>query len=269
MIRDRIFSVITPGMVGIFVVLAGCAAPASQRNPDSARPQSSSRAPGHGEIAVWRLDELAQTGQPVILLRSPQGIHGTVETALLQSILATGGKILGAAGDGPAPEFVVIGSGTVNAYAYFNDAKPTIAFSMGMLRLLAEDQDAWAALFGHELAHLRLEHLRGMKQRRERAALTSSLAGAILSAIGVPFASLAADATATLADRAYSRDDEREADRIGLDYMRRAGFATGGAIALQQRLLTIPGSASLPFLGTHPGGEERIENLRQLIHDDR
>lgn len=257
-----------PRVLGVLLMLAGCALPAAQRPAENAGPQRGALANAHGGIAAWHLNELARLGQTVVLLRSPQGIHGTVETALLQNILATGEKILQATGDGPTPDFVVTGSGTVNAYAYLNGANPTIAFSLGMLRLLAEDQDAWAALFGHELAHLRLEHLRGMKQRRERAAITSSLAGAILSAIGVPFASLATDATAALADRAYSRDDEREADRIGLDYMRRAGFAAAGAITLQQRLLTIPGSTSIPFLSTHPGGEERIENLRQLIHGD-
>ena len=134
-----------------------------------------------------------------------------------------------------------------------------------MVRLLAADQDAWAALFGHELAHLRLEHLRGKQDRREKAAVASSIAGVVLSVIGLPFASVAADASIALADRAYSRDDEREADRISLEYMRRAGFSETGAISLQQRFLTLRGGTSIPFLSTHPSGEERIGNLRQLI----
>ena len=39
--------------------------------------------------------------------------------------------------------------------------------------------------------------------------------------------------------------------------------------AVKTRLLTIRGGTSIPFLSTHPGGEERIENLRQLIQSDR
>ena len=90
----------------------------------------------------------------------------------------------------------------------------------------------------------------------------------VASSIGSPaFASVAADTSVALVDRAYSRDDEREADRIGLEYMRRAGFAETGAISLQQRLLTLRGGTSIPFLSTHPSGEERIENLRQLIQN--
>lgn len=269
MIRRLVSTWVTSCLVCATLLLAGCAAPASPQDRRSPVPHGGAAAPAHGEVAVWALDELVQLQQPAVVLRSAQGIHGVVATGQLQRVLATGERLLQAAGDGAVPEFVLVGSAAVNAFAYFNGTRPTIAFSLGMLHLLAEDADAWAALFGHELAHLRLEHLRGMRQRRERAAVTSSIAGAILSAIGVPFASLAADATATLADRAYSRDDEREADRAGLDYMRRAGFAATGAITLQQRLLAVGGGATIPFLSTHPGGEERIENLRQLIRGDR
>lgn len=268
MISERLSPRITLNLFCALLLVAGCAAPASQQDRRVPLPHGGAQVPVRSEIATWRLDELAELHSPMVVLRSSQGVHGTVATGQLQRIRATGEKIMRAAGDGAVPELVVIGSGTVNAFAYFNGTQPTIAFSLGMLQLLAEDEDAWAALFGHELAHLRLNHLGGMKQRRERAAVTSSLAGAILSAIGIPLASVAADATAALADRAYSRDDEREADRTGLEYMRRAGFAATGAITLQQRLLTVHGGSSITFLSTHPGGEERIENIRRLIHGD-
>lgn len=260
------FSIRFPaGTIAALLLLAGCAAPGAQRAQGMKQPQAGTPAPAHGEMEVWRLDELAQQDQPAILLRNSRGIHAAVETRLLQDILATGEKIRRTADEGPTPALVVTASATVNAFAFINDNQPTIAISLGMVRLLATDQDAWAALFGHELAHLRLEHLRGKQDRRENAQNAGSIAGVILSVIGLPFASVAADASVALAERAYSRDDEREADRIGLEYMRRAGFAESGAISLQQRLLTVSGGSSIPFLSTHPGGEERIENLRQLI----
>lgn len=255
----------TAGALGVLLLLTGCAAPGVQQEQSMKRPHSGAPAPSHGEMEVWRLDELAQHDQPVVLLRNPQGVHAAMETRLLQSILATGEKILRAAGEGPTPEFVVIASATVNAYAFVSGKQPMIAISLGMIRLLSTDENAWAALFGHELAHLRLKHLNSMQDRREKAEIAGSIAGAVLSVIGLPFASVAADASVAIADRAYSRDDEREADHISLEYMRRAGFAKTGAISLQQRLLTIRGGTSIPFLSTHPSGEERIENLRQLI----
>lgn len=267
MLRARYTAKVTASAFAVIFLLSGCAAPSLQREHDRPHPSGNSTAHSHGEIAVWRLDELAQIDQAVILLRNQQGIHGSVETRLLQRILVTGDRIMQAAGEGSKPELVVLASRSVNAFAYVNGTQPTIAFSLGMIRLLSSDEDAWAALLGHELAHLRLDHIRAMKDRREKAEVTSSVAGAILSVIGLPFASIAADATTALAERAYSRDDEREADRVGLQYMRQAGFADIGAINLQHRLLATRGSAPIPFLSTHPSGEDRIEQLRKLMRD--
>lgn len=247
--------------------LSGCAVRSLHEERDLSRSRREDPASAHGEIAVWRVNELAKLDQAVILLRNQHGIHGTVETRLMQRILATGERIVRAAGEGPKPELVVLASRSVNAFAYVNGTQPTIAFSLGMIHLLSSDEDAWAALLGHELAHLRLNHIRTMNDRREKAEVTSSVAGAILSVIGLPFASIAADATTALAERAYSRDDEREADRVGLQYMRQAGFADAGAIKLQQHLLTNRDSAPIPFLSTHPSGEDRIERLRHLMRN--
>lgn len=252
------------GLVAL-LVLAGCAAPGFQQEPGTRPCQSVTPTSSHGAIEVWRLEELAQQDQPAVLLRSAQGVHAAIETRLLRGILATGERILRAAGEGPTPDFVVTASAAVNAFAFVSDKRPTIALSLGMIRLLSTDEGAWAALFGHELAHLRLEHLRSMQERREKAEIASSIAGVALSVIGLPFAGIATDASAALADRAFSRDDEREADRTGLEYMRRAGFAEAGAISLQQRLMTVKSGTAIPFLSTHPSGEERIENIRQLI----
>lgn len=256
---------ITAGVIAVLLLPAGCAAPGTQQERGVQRPQGGTTAPAHGELEVWRLDELAQIDQPVVLLRNSHGGLAAVETGLLNGILATSRKIMQVADEGPAPEIVVIASAGVNAFAFINARQPMIALSLGMIRLLSTDMDAWAALFGHELAHLRLDHLRGQQDRRDKAEIAGSVAGVVLSAIGLPFAGVAADASATLTDRAYSRDDEREADRLGLEYMRRAGFAETGAIRLQEALLTIRSGTSIPFLSTHPGGEERIANLRRMI----
>lgn len=267
MFSARPATTVIAGALIVILLLTGCAVRGLQEERDLLRPRGDSPASSHGEIEVWRLDELAKLDQAVILLRNQHGIHGAVETRLLQRILATEERIVRAAGDGPKPELVVLASRSVNAFAYVNGTQPTIAFSLGMIHLLSSDEDAWAALLGHELAHLRLDHIRVMKDRRDKAEVTSSVAAAILSVIGMPFASIAADATTALTDRAYSRDDEREADRVGLQYMRQAGFADSGAIKLQQRLLTTRGSAPIPFLSTHPSGEDRIEQLRQLMRN--
>jgi hypothetical protein len=65
---------------------------------------------------------------------------------------------------------------------------------------------------------------------------------------------------------AYSRDEEREADRLGVDWMAAAGFDPEGALRLHERLLQSGGRGiPIPFLQTHPAGEERIARIRQQI----
>lgn len=256
------------GASSLFILLSGCAASGSPWGQDNSRHHGGAPTPPRSEITVWRLDDLVRLDQPMVLLRDSQGIHGAVAIGRVKRVLATGEKMLQAAGEGSKPELVLLASGSINAFAFFNGNQPTIAFTLGMVRLLAEDDDAWAALLGHELAHIRLDHHRNMSARRERTETASSFAGLLLATIGLPFASLAADATATLADRAFSRDDERQADSTGVDYMRRAGYAANGAVRLQQLLLTAPGKNAIRFLSTHPSGEERIANLRKLTQGE-
>lgn len=251
--------------IAVPLLLVGCAAPGTVVDNGTGHRNGATSVVPHVQTHFWRLSELIESKQPTILLQEPAGVHGPVETQLLRRIAAIGGKVIQAGGGELQADLVILASPRINAYAFYQDEQPTIGFTLGMVRLLAADQDAWAALLGHELAHLRLDHIAGMRDRRGRAEVTSSLAGLVLSAIGLPFANIAADAATVLADRAYSRDDEREADRIGLEYMRKAGFAEQGAITLQKLLLGAGTSASLPFLGTHPSGEERIAVLRELM----
>jgi len=70
----------------------------------------------------------------------------------------------------------------------------------------------------------------------------------------------------TLLRSAHSRDCELEADEFGLRLMKAAGFSTGGAIALMQRLeqLRVPPSQLGQYFASHPPASERIARLRAL-----
>lgn len=260
-------SVKLPALLGLALLLGGCAAPGALSDPTTTRPRHTASTASHGAMAYWRLADLVQSGQQMVALNGQHGVHGAVQSHLLRDIQASSERIIMVAGEGSRPELLLTGTTGITAFAFHFEGKPAVAFSLGMIRLLGDDMDAWAALFGHELAHLRLGHHALMRDRRERTQAASSIAGLLLSAMGVPFANVASDATATLAERAYSRDDERDADRVGLDYLRRAGFSEQGAITLHERLLAANRNAPLPFLSTHPSGEERIERLRQRIQD--
>ena len=153
----------------------------------------------------------------------------------------------------------------------FDVLGPPIAMQAGdriaVYNLGIAGADAWAALFGHELAHFRLGHHEALRTRRQATEIGSSLVGLALSVAGVGLGGVVADATGTLVERAFSRDDERDADRLGLDIQRRAGFDGRGALRLQQALLQATHAASPGFLSTHPGGEERIARLRRLLEE--
>ena len=255
----------TPWLAAILALALSACAYGPRGGEPRERRQTESPASVTSQIVVWRLAELATGDHEQVALQSQAGAHGMLSGSSVRLVARVADRVFAAAANGAAPEVLVAGLASVNAFAFVEDRRPTIAITVGMFRLLGNDGDAWAALLGHELAHLRLKHLQTLGEREKSAELASSLGGALLSAIGLPFGSVFADATSTLAQRAYSRDDEREADRTGLDYLRAAGFAADGAVRLQEQLLRAGAGQGSSFLSTHPGGAERIEALRELI----
>lgn len=246
-------------------LLMGCApvgAPKpAERSADRARPSPAA----HGEMPVWRLQELADARQPVVLLRSPTGFSIALDTARAKLVHATALKIAAVAGQGETPDWLLVGTASINAFATYHNGQPVIAVTLGMINLLRDDEGAWAALLGHELAHFRLGHHQARRSRNEAVQLGSSLAGLVLSVAGLGLGGVAADATGALVERSFSRDDEREADRTGLDYVRRAGLDPQGALRLQELLLKVQRESAFAFLSTHPSGADRVEAIRRLL----
>ena len=61
----------------------------------------------------------------------------------------------------------------------------------------------------------------------------------------------------------YSRDDETEADLVGLEIAARAGFDPDASVSLWQKMMNVKGSqGSTSFLSTHPAGPQRIQQLQ-------
>jgi Zn-dependent protease with chaperone function len=120
-----------------------------------------------------------------------------------------------------------------------------------------------AFVLAHEMAHVIRRHAidRLLKQKVvSAAALVSPGRGAIalwLRQVGFQWL-----------ERAYSRDEELEADELGLLLMRAAGFDPAGAIRVLQRLGKLdrsPNPLGLgPYLSTHPPVEDRVVRLRRI-----
>lgn len=242
----------------------GCAPAGAPRTGESPTAPSKTHA-AHGDLPVWRLEELARATDPVIALRSPDGIAAYVQTVRVQRIAAVATRIAAAAGVDEAPDWLLVGSPAINAFAAHRKGRPVIGVTLGMLNLLKDDEDAWGALLGHELAHFRLGHHETQRSRKQALTLGSSLAGLALSIAGLGFGSLAADTSGTLVERAYSRDDERDADRTGFEYVKLAALDPRGALRLHQRLHDARSGDASGFFSTHPSGADRVEAMQRLL----
>jgi len=136
------------------------------------------------------------------------------------------------------------------------------------LLLRCGDEAQLAAILGHELGHYLRQHTvqrwRDARNKTDASTfLTLGLAVAGLGAVG-SLAQLAAVASAF----SFSRDQEREADEIGLELMAKAGYAPSAAAEVWDQLIaefkasTAERSRQLLF-ATHPEPEERMATLRE------
>lgn len=157
----------------------------------------------------------------------------------------------------------------VNAYAFPGG---TIAATRGIL-LALEDEAELAALLGHELGHVNARHTAQRMSRGVLANLLVSGVAAYIRAESAAHARLASKigmigAGALLAS--YNRDDEREADALGLEYMVRAGYNPKGLVELMDMLRNMskrrPNVVELMF-ATHPMSDERYRAAVKAIEE--
>jgi predicted Zn-dependent protease len=140
-----------------------------------------------------------------------------------------------------------------------------ITFYTGIIEQLNLSDDEIAAIMGHEIAHALREHGR----ERVSQATAQNVFVKIAAALAGPYG-YAVSAANQVAQYAIvlpnSRENESEADAIGLELAARAGYNPMGAISVWQKMLKANKDKSAPeFLSTHPSGETRIEQLTALM----
>lgn len=152
-------------------------------------------------------------------------------------------------------EVSLVKSRTVNALCM--PGGKIIVFS-GLLDLLQLTDDEAAHVIGHEIAHALREHARA---RAAKNTLTN--AGAIVMAVlvGGGAGDLVRQGGGVLALK-FSRDDEREADLLGLELAARAGYNPEASITLWEKMRQVAKSMGPSWLSTHPSSEERILRLK-------
>lgn len=158
-------------------------------------------------------------------------------------------------------EVNLIGSKQVNAFCMPGGK---IAVFTGLLNGLHLTDDETAMVVGHEMAHALREHARSRIAKSEGTGTLLSL-GAQLLGLG-QLGNVAANIGTQLLTLRFSRQDETEADLVGLELAARAGFNPDASITLWEKMDRSEGAAGGPgFLSTHPSGPDRIERLRENV----
>lgn len=166
----------------------------------------------------------------------------------------------------PSPYWIRFMTGeseTVNAFA----VPEQIVVTYGMLRFIHSD-DELAVVIGHELAHLIQGHIAKSMGSNLLAMITGLAMGIgseiVLSGSGDPMSRLGSG----VIQAQFSKDFEREADYIGLQYVHAAGFDIHAGIAVWERFgVEIPVTLSSNFLSTHPSSPERMIRVQKVVEE--
>jgi predicted Zn-dependent protease len=158
-------------------------------------------------------------------------------------------------------EVNLIGSNQINAYCMPGGK---IAFYSGILQQLKLTDDEVAMVMGHEIAHALREHAR---ERMGKSAVTHG-AARIGGALAASFFGIdpritdgIASGGANLLTLEFGREDESEADLVGMDLAARAGYDPRAGVTLWQKMSAASKGAPPQWLSTHPSGKSRIADI--------
>ena len=158
-------------------------------------------------------------------------------------------------------EVNLIGSKQINAFVMPGGK---IAMFTGILDQLQLTVDEAAMVLGHEMAHALREHARARIAKTEGTNALFQLGAQIFGLGGL--GDVAAGVGTQLLSLRFSREDEIEADLVGLELAARAAFAAEPAITLWEKMGKISGGGGGPgFLSTHPTGPDRIRRLQENV----
>jgi predicted Zn-dependent protease len=138
-----------------------------------------------------------------------------------------------------------------------------IGFFMGILDQLQLTDDEVAMIMGHEMAHALREHSR---EQIAKSQLTGIGAGVLSSILGLgDVGRTVMDYGAQLTLLKFSRDNESEADLIGMDIAARGGFDPRAGITLWRKMSAASKNAPPQWLSTHPSGTSRISDIERHL----
>ena len=162
-------------------------------------------------------------------------------------------------------EVNLIGSKQINAYCMPGGK---IAFYTGILRTLQLTDDEVAMVMGHEMAHALREHARERMGKSTVTTGAARLGGALLSGwLGIDpnLTDMVAQQGANLLSLKFGREDESEADLVGMEIAARAGYDPRAGITLWEKMGAANKGAPPQWLSTHPASSTRIADMQAAL----
>ncbi len=138
-----------------------------------------------------------------------------------------------------------------------------IAFFTGILVQLELSDDEVAAIMGHEIAHALREHARERMGKTTATRVGAGLLSALLGLGNVGDSLL--NMGAQLLTLKFSREDESEADLVGMDLSARAGYDPRAGVSLWQKMGAQNKGAPPQWMSTHPSGPTRIRDIEATL----
>jgi predicted Zn-dependent protease len=193
--------------------------------------------------------------------------YGPTQDNALNAYVNGVGQALSSRGHRPHMPFSyrVVNATYINAYAFPGGS---IACTRGIL-LTLDNEAELAALLGHEIGHVNARHT---AEQLSKGQLTNIVVGglSIIADVAAPGMGQVASALGGFGAGAflasYSRDNERQADALGTEYMVKSGYSPDGMVGLMTMLNNLnksrPSSIELMF-ATHPMSDERYQNALQ------
>ena len=157
-------------------------------------------------------------------------------------------------------EVNLIGSNQINAFCMPGGK---IAFYSGILEQLKLTDDEVAMVMGHEIAHALREHARERMGKNAATSIGASVLGSLfgLGQLGQTVTNYGAQ----LLTLQFSREDESEADLVGMELAARAGYNPQAGVSLWNKMGAASKGAPPQWLSTHPSGSSRIADIERNL----
>ena len=142
----------------------------------------------------------------------------------------------------------------------------------GMLPV-TQDEASLAIVLGHEIAHAVAKHSAEQLSKQTRQQYAAQIGGSVLSSVAsakglgnyAQLLDMVAQTGFNFANLKYSRDNETEADHLGLIFAAMAGYDPQVAIPFWQRMAQLGTSTTSELLSDHPSDEKRIAELQKRM----